>query len=321
MKLKKFMKTIGVIFGVLLLSVTLSACGKSSNAVKPYRIGVLRINDNIPLYVGEAEDFFKKEGVPIEIVEFNSTVDQQNAMEAGELDGVTTDLIVGALFKKGNCDVRAVATCLGATQEEGRFLVVSSPKSNLVDPKDLPHKPLAIAENTMMEYLVDQYSKELGMDPKDLQKVQFPKLLLRLESVLAGKDIQAAILPDPLAEIAVKNGAHVLIDDTKLKENYSQSVLLLSEKRIKEDKEGVHKFLTAYQKAEKALNENPDKYKDLAIEKANIPSQLANDYKVPHFTPQALPSEKDVERIMNWMLEKKLLDKPYSYEEMVYNGF
>lgn len=65
MKLKKFMKTIGVIFGVLLLSVTLFACGKSSNAVKPYRIGVLRINDNIPLYVGEAEDFFKKEGVPI----------------------------------------------------------------------------------------------------------------------------------------------------------------------------------------------------------------------------------------------------------------
>ena len=34
-----------------------------------------------------------------------------------------------------------------------------------------------------------------------------PNLALRTEAVLAGKDIQAAILPDPLAAYAVQQGA------------------------------------------------------------------------------------------------------------------
>jgi len=57
--------------------------------------------------------------------------------------------------------------------------------------------------------------------------VNIPKLTLRLDAVMEGKDIQAAILPDPLAIEAVERGCGTVIDDTKLGKNYSQSVFTL----------------------------------------------------------------------------------------------
>ena len=73
----------------------------------------------------------------------------------------------------------------------------------------------------MMDYLMNQYEQELGIPASEVHTVQMPNLALRTEAVLAGKDIQAAILPDPLAAYAVQQGAHVVIDDTKLQKNYS----------------------------------------------------------------------------------------------------
>ena len=35
------------------------------------------------------------------------------------------------------------------------------------------------------------------------------------------------------------------------------------------------------------------------------------------YTAHALPTEEEVSRIMNWMVQKGLLPKAYSYDEMV----
>ncbi len=181
--------------------------------------------DSLPLYTAESEKLFVKHGVDVQVIEFSSAADQQKAMEAGELDGMMTDMIVTGLLKKAGTDVRVVAMALGAVPQEGRFLVVSSPNSNLTTPQQLAGASVAISENTMMDYLMNQYEQELGIPTAEVHTVQMPNLALRTEAVLAGKDIQAAILPDPLAAYAVQQGAHIVIDDTKLQKNYSQSVV------------------------------------------------------------------------------------------------
>ena len=61
------------------------------------RIGVLQIADSFPLYVAEQEGLFEKHGVDVEIIEFQSASDQSVAYEAGELDGMMTDMIVHQL--------------------------------------------------------------------------------------------------------------------------------------------------------------------------------------------------------------------------------
>ncbi|WP_249662408.1 hypothetical protein, partial [Lysinibacillus fusiformis] len=87
-------------------------------------------------------------------IEFGSASDQSKTMEAGELDGMMTDMIVQNLIKKGGLDVKTIALALGATEKEGRFLVVSSPQSAIVEPKQLEGQSVMIAENTMIDYIM-----------------------------------------------------------------------------------------------------------------------------------------------------------------------
>ena len=291
-------------------ALVLSACQNSpsgSNDKKTYKIGVLRIDDSLPLYTAESEKLFAKHGVDVQVIEFSSAADQQKAMEAGELDGMMTDMIVTGLLKKAGTDVRVVAMAL----------VVSSPNSSLTTPQQLAGAAVAISENTMMDYLMNQYEQELGIPAAEVHTVQMPNLALRTEAVLAGKDIQAAILPDPLAAYAVQQGAHVVIDDTKLQKNYSQSVVVLTQDMIEKHHDDAVHFLDAYNEAIEKLDSQPDAYRDMAMKKANIPAAVAGSYRTPSYTAHALPTEEEVSRIMNWMVQKGLLPKAYSYDEMV----
>ena len=48
-----------------------------------------------------------------------------------------------------------------------------------------------------------------------------------------------------------------------------------------------------------------------------MPEQLQEDYPMPTFTPGAVPSEQEVARLEAWMVENQLLDKVYSYHDLV----
>lgn len=306
---------------VLAAAFLLGGCGDSQQGAagsdkKPYKIGVLRIDDSLPLYVADEEKLFEKHGVNVQIVEFSSAADQQKAMEAGEIDGMMTDMIVTSLLKKAGTDVQVVALAFGAVPQEGRFLVVSSPNSSITSPEQLTQAKVAISENTMMDFLVNQYETELNIPHDAVQTVQMPNLALRAEAVLAGNDINAAILPDPLAAYAVQQGAHVLIDDTKLSKNYSQSVVIVTKKLLDKHDDAVH-FLDAYDEAIGHLDSEPAKYRDMAMKKANIPAAVADAYQTPSYTAKALPTQEEVQRVMDWMVAKGLLKQAYSYDDMV----
>ena len=63
-------------------ALVLSACQNSpsgSNDKKTYKIGVLRIDDSLPLYTAESEKLFAKHGVDVQVIEFSSAADQQKA--------------------------------------------------------------------------------------------------------------------------------------------------------------------------------------------------------------------------------------------------
>ena len=114
-------------------------------------------------------------------------------------------------------------------------MVISAPDSGITAPEQLAGKNVAISNNTMMDYLIDQFEAELGLE--NMTTVNMPDLMLRTTTLLEGKDIDAAILPDPLAAFAVAEGANIVIDDTKLGENLSQSVVVVTKENIEKIKD------------------------------------------------------------------------------------
>ena len=213
--------------------------------------------------------------------------------------------------------MKTVAMAFGGDASEGRFIVASSPDSGISAPEQLAGSKIGISENTMMEYLVGRYLEDLGVDLSSVELVNIPKLTLRLDLLMEGSDIQAAILPDPLAIEAESRGCGTVIDDTKLGKNYSQSVVTLRKALIEDGAGTLDAFRDAYNEAIGMINADPDTFLELFYEKANVAEPLRGKYGVPSYTPDCVPTEEDVANIEEFMVKKGLLDSPFSYEEMV----
>lgn len=328
MRNKKQSKFLAV---VLLGAMLLAGCGNGAAQTEEQQaasegdalqVGLLRIDDSFPFYVAQKEGLFEKHNVNVELKDFSSGRDQATALQGGELDVLMTDPVVTALSIKGGSDIRIVAMALGAEPAEGRFLIVSAPDSGITTPEQLEGKKLAISNNTMMDYLVEQYETVLNLNKTAITTVNMPDLMLRTTTLLEGKDIDAAILPDPLAAYAVTEGANKVIDDTQLGENFSQSVVAVTVEAIENKQGQVAAMLDAYNEAIELINSNPEQYQSFALECANVPAVLADTYPTPTFTAQAIPSESDIARVNDWLVERGLLEgEGYLYEQMVDSQF
>ena len=312
----------------LMGAVLLTGCGggeakeeQNADTMEPVTVGLMRIDDSFPFYVAEKEGLFEKHGVTVELQNFSSARDLSTALQGGELDALMTDPVVTALSLKGGTDVRIVAMALGAVPEEGRFLVISAPDSGIIAPEQLEGRNIAISNNTMMDYLVEQYENNLGLDKAAITTVNMPDLMLRTTTLLEGTEIDAAILPDPLAAYAVAEGANIVIDDTKLGENFSQSVVTATSDAIENNRAGMEAMLAAYNEAIELINANPDAYRAFALECANVPPALADSYPTPTFTANSIPDEANIAQVNSWMVERGLLEKAYEYNEMVDTSF
>lgn len=216
--MKKGVVTYSLLILALLMVFICSGC-KEEDTLK---IGLLPNEEVLPFYVAIEEGLYQKHGVDVEVVHFQSAAERDAALQAGAVDGVEGDLLAVAMIRQGGTPVKAVSLAMGATPQEGRFALLAAP-GTITDAEELNGKRLAISKNTIIEYTADQMLLLQGIDPKEVQKVNIAKMPLRAEMLLQ-KQVDAAVLPDPLAAYAELKGAKVLIDDTKLGVNISQTV-------------------------------------------------------------------------------------------------
>lgn len=322
--MKKFL----TLFLIILLALAVCGCGNNTDpnpADQTVKIGLLSIDDSLPFFVAEQEGIFQEIGVDVELIPFGSALDKETALEAGEIDGDMTDLVVTGLLKKGGLDVKVVETALGAEPAEGRFVLLAAPDSGITEPSRLKGKSIAIGNNTIIQYIGDQMCYMNGFTDGDIVTENIPDLVLRMETLLSG-GVTAAILPDPLASAAIKNGAVPLVDDTKLTAdgkpvNLSQSVVIFRQESIDTKANAIAKVLEGYRQAKEKITNNPDNYRAALQEFTSIPENLAAAYAMPKYTAGALPTEDEVNSVFHWMFEKGLIDEEYDYSSVVDSRF
>ncbi|MGB9920413.1 MAG: ABC transporter substrate-binding protein [Moorellales bacterium] len=285
----------------------------------PLRLGVLPIEDNFPFFVAEEESLFQKFGLAVQLVPFNSARDRDMALQAGQIDGETADPIATALLLKAGTPVKIVGLTMGARPEEGRFALLAAPGSTVTAPQDLAGKTVAISENTVIEYVTDQLLLGAGLDPSRVEKTPVPDMAQRLQLLLSHQ-VEAAVLPDPLATLAEKQGARVILDDTRQPDNLSQVVLVFREEVIRNRRPELVKLLQAYQEAAARVATDPEAYRGLFIERTRLPEALKDTYLTPRYSAPGLPQPTDLERVMRWMVSKGLLAEPYCYQDLVEEG-
>ncbi|MGI6678326.1 MAG: ABC transporter substrate-binding protein [Dehalobacterium sp.] len=316
-------RKIALVPALILALVLLAGCGQEKageegTGPKPIKIAVLPVEDMIPMLVAQEQGYFTEEQVQVELINFQSPVEQSNAMQSGGMDGMQTDMIVAALLKDSGLDLRITSITLGVTPQEGRFAILAAPQSDINSLEDLKGKNIGISYNSIIEYVTDGLLTAGGIDPGEVKKTAIPKIPVRME-MLFSNQIDAIVVPDPLVTFAVHQGAKVIAQDTE--KNLSQAVLFFTQKTIEENKAGVDAFYRAYRKAVDDLNNRPEDFRTLLVENINIPEPIAENYQIQHYPQPQAPAASDVEQILEWAKDKELIKNDLKYQDLVQDIF
>ncbi|MBI4328370.1 MAG: ABC transporter substrate-binding protein [Chloroflexi bacterium] len=282
------------------------------------RIGLLPIIDSVPFYAAEADGLFKAAGLEVELVTFASAFERDAAIQSGQIDGQLADLIASGLLNAQERRIRIVKTTHRGTPARSMISLVAGKASSISSPADLKGKKVAISHNTIIEYSADELLRQAGVDPNSVEKVEVARIPVRMEMLAQGQ-IEAAILPEPLTTLAVNTGGRLLLGDGQT--GTGISVLEFRIPFLEQNKEAVRAFVAAHDKAVKAANADPEKYRPLLSEKANLPAVLKESFTVPLFPETDIPTQAEIDRVMSWLVSKGLIPKAVPYSEMADSSF
>lgn len=283
------------------------------------KIGLLPVIDTLPFYVAEEAGYFDDVGVEVEGVPVASPVERDQVMQAGAIDGMLNELTTTATFNRDEVKVQIVSAARIAYEDFPIFRILSAPRSNVTIPSDLAGKEIGVSLNTVIEYVTDRILRAEGLAPDEIAFTSVPAIPERFQLLMQGQ-LLVATLPDPLAQAAMQAGATLVIDDSAYPE-YSLSVLSFSVDAIENKPEAIRRFLLAWDMAVQDLNANPEAYRALFLEKVNVPESVQETYEIPPFPRATLPTEEQWADVLDWLIEKGLLDEEVPYEGSVNPAF
>jgi len=230
-----------------------------------------------------------------------------------------TDLISPVSFNQNAEQIKAVRTARKVYPGSPMFYILAAPGSDVATPADLAGVPIGISQNSVIEYLTDRMLQKAGLSDDQIAIQEVSAIPVRFELLLNG-EIPAATLPDPLASGAIAAGAGLVMDDTSVPE-LSQSILAFSSETLKDKPDAVRKFLEAWEMAVEELNANPEAYHALLIEKGRVPKSIQGTFQMPPFPEASVPTPAQLADVVQWALDKGIVQNDVPYERMVDDGY
>ncbi|MGE5654303.1 MAG: ABC transporter substrate-binding protein [Bacillota bacterium] len=313
----------------LVMLLALTGCGKTTPApvatpqdptpakLAPLTIGLMPAINSIPLIVAEHNGYFKQLGLEVKLMHFSSQNDREAALQTGQIDGTVTDVINVVTERDSGFKVKITSAT------DSRFALLASQKSGITSVTDLKSKAAkslrtGSIEGSVITYETDLLLKKNGVDPKVVDLVSIPAIPARLEALRAGQ-IDAALLPDPLATLAEKQGAKLILDTKDVAT--VPGALVFTENSIAGKKASLQAFYKAYDMAVAEVNKNAAAYKDVITEKGQFPPDVKDTLKLPQFGTKYLPDRSEVTNVISWMKGRYGLKTELKYEDIVTEEF
>ena len=281
------------------------------------KIAVLPIIDTLPMYVAEAEGLFTKHGVTVEFIPVASAPERDQLLAAGQADGTVNETLSVMLFNKDIVQMQAVRYALRPVEGFGHFFILASAKSGITDAQELKGVEIGVSQGTVIEYATERLLQAEGLTSDEIKTIAVPKIPDRM-ALLGSGELSAGVLPDPLASLAVSQGAVKVLDDS-LHPEYGFSVISFRKEVIDANPDAVKAFLAAIEEATDLINADASKYTSLLSDKGLVPPPLLETFQVPPFPIKAVPTEEEWNDALAWAKEKGMLTADVSYADSV-NG-
>ena len=305
--------------GIFVWLAVAGASPVQAQAARALKVALLPIPDVLPFHLADARGYFKEAGVEVVAVPVASPLERDQLMQAGQLDGMLTEIATTANFNRGGTFLKIVAIARQPQPGFSLFRILAAPGSGISKPSDLAGVAIGVSKNTVIEYVTDRLLAQRGLKPEQVKKKSVPVIPERFQLLLQGQ-IKAATLPEPLANSAMASGAVAVIADAD-SPRYSVSVLAFTGGSLKENPRGVRAFLKAWDRAAADINASPEAYRPLLLERIRVPGNIRDSYPIPPFPRSRVPDSGQWDDVMDWMLDKGLLEKPVTYDSSVTTDF
>lgn len=294
-------------------------CPEPTGAV--LNVGVLPVLNALPTYIAQQEGLFEQYDVNVNLVPVDSGRDRTIAMQAGQIDVGNSDAVAHVLQVAGGQALKIVRHDT-FTPDYRFFSIVAGAQSGISTVEDLiaaleaDTAQIAISQNTLIEYLATAMLRDAGYEPEADDYTEVAAIPLRLE-LLAQGQVAAALLPEPLTTLATTlQGGMALLDDSALE--FVPVTLTVNQDVIDERPGDVCAYLQAYDDAVALINADPEAYRQNDV---RVPDPVRGTYTIPQFADFRVPSEAEMNQVLDWMLAAGLLEDAPAYEDLVDGQF
>jgi NitT/TauT family transport system substrate-binding protein len=282
------------------------------------KFGTIPVLQSLPLFVASQKDFFKEQGLTVEIVLFNSAMEKDIALTSDQIAGCFGDFMTPIVLQGNNSGIKIVAENFNTTSEQRMFAILASPQSKDKKLSEIAKAGIAAGSNTIADYLIVRLLQHQKISSDGINIIDVKNIPIRLQMLLSGQ-VAAALMPEPLATLAEMKGAKTILDDKG--RGLSATVFVFSDKFINKYPQAVKAFHKAVNKASDYINKHPDEVRVIMNRDCKMPEPLQGSFPIPKFPRLAVPDRNKVTDVYNWLREKQIVTKDMTYKDMVADGY
>lgn len=311
-------------FVVLVIVILFVVFGRPWFEPKRDKVNVayLPIYVDLPLFVAEEEGYFKKRGIDVNFIRFQSSPDMASALVGKDVDAVASIATQSALGIESRDPGKFKIFLIDAETPENPLssLVVSS-KSQIIDPSELKGKLIASFPGPTAKLFAPLAFKEYGLERGDyeIQELQIGSHITALETGM----VDAIVTYEPTATQAVlKYGSNKIAPgfiESNVINPWQAGIWIISSDFVENNKDMADKFILAIYDAVDFIKSNPDKAKKSLSRYTAIDMEIATQTPNIPFTKVWEADLVTLQKHANLLTEEKFLQKKIDIPSLILN--
>jgi NitT/TauT family transport system substrate-binding protein len=235
---------------LLALLATLQACGPADDATVPDAPRKLRVSitphlSSGPLYIAQAEGFFKDEGLEVELVPALRSEESLAALVTGDIDVRTGPLHAGFLSAIAQGAKVRIAAGQGELAGDGctYFGIVVRPTLDVAHGASI--KRMRTSQDGVARYVVSRMLAPHHMKLDDIETIRLPEAVMAMS--LERGSIDAVAVTEPALTRTAKVGK-LWIRAQDVVPGFQWGVIGFGERLLNKDRETGLRFIRAYER-------------------------------------------------------------------------
>lgn len=301
-------------FWLAVLLLFINSCSRSGKATAELKVGVLPVIQALPVFVASDQGLFDKYGIGVDIINFNSALETEVAINAGQIDGYFGDLVTPMILAGHGTGLQVVTTLFNTTTSERMFGLLIPPGADFNDLPDLAETGIAVSKNTVIDFITGHLLARQSPSITTYNQIDTKNMAIRMQLLLNGQ-VSAAVLPEPLVTFAEQTGARVILDDSG--SGMTPTVMSFRTAVLKQRKNTVQQFLLALRDAIELINTEPELVRPIMNTYCRIPDAIRGSFPIPQFPGLAVPTQELTTEIQDWLIQNEIITTRLSYEQII----